>query len=203
MSRIPPALLTRRPHEDRPGQPVLEGIELTLGRVHELCGPARRTLAVMVAARTTGPVFWILPAWQKERLNPQGMVQFVDPARFTFVEAPRAEDLLWSAEECLRAGVVPLVVTDLPDPPGLTPVRRLHLAAEAGGEDGRMLPLGLLLTPGDGGAPGVESRWCMAPAHGPDTTEWSLSRTRARTAPVQDWQVVAGREGLRAVRMGG
>lgn len=202
MTRSPAPLLGRQPHEDRPGQPVLDGIELALGRVHEFCGPARRTFALMTAARMTGPVFWIVPSWEKDRLNPQGMVQFADPARFVFVTPRRAEDVLWSMEECLRAGAVPLVVADLPGPPALTPVRRLHLAAETGTGAGRGSPLGLLLTPGDGGAPGVESRWCMAPAHGHASQEWSLSRTRARTAPVQDWQVIAGARGLEARRMG-
>ncbi len=118
---------------------------------------------------TGGPVFWVLPDWTPPaRPHGPGMVRFLDPpGRVTFVHANRPEDILWTLEEVLRAGVVPpLVVGDLPGPPGLTPpVRRMHLAAEAGG--GEALG-GLILTPPEGAAQGgVESRWRMTPDHSP------------------------------------
>lgn len=191
-------LLKRRPHQDKQNQPVLDGIGLALNRVHEVCGPARRSFAMMIAARTQGPVFWVCPRWEIDRLNPQGMTEFIDPGRFVFVDAPRADDVLWVMEECLRSGGVPLVMADMTAPPALTPVRRLQLAAEAGASQGNGAVLGVLLTPEDGGAPGVESRWCMSPSHGHDLREWTLSRTRARTAPPQDWKVLVTPEGLRA-----
>ena len=157
------------------------------GRAHEICGPARRSLAVWIAGRMTGPVLWIAPAWEGARLHPGGLTRFADPARFLFVTPPRGEDLLWCAEEALRAGTAPLVVTELPEPPALTPVRRLHLAAERGAGSVDMPPLGLLLTPGDGGAQGVESRWHMAPAHDATTRRWRLERRRARALPPKGW----------------
>lgn len=175
--------------------PFLEELSLTLARTHEFCGNARRTLAMLVAAALDGPVIWIVPGWLPDRLNPEGMVQFVDPGRFLFVMPRRPEDVLWTTEEALRSGLVPLVVADLPAPPALTPVRRLHLAAETGATEGRVRPLGLLLTPGEGGARGVESRWQMMGAHAPGAPGWQLTRLRARTAPPRSWRVTPGRRG--------
>ncbi|MFU8776348.1 MAG: hypothetical protein ACNA7M_01580 [Roseovarius sp.] len=69
----------------------------------------------------------------------------------------RRGDLLWYMEEALRGGTVPLIIADLPEPPALTP--------------------------GDGGAPGVETRWHMAPAHALEANRWHL--IRRRVAPHQ------------------
>lgn len=183
-------LLSRASDRARPRLVLLDGIALALGRVHEACGPARRTLAMALAGRTTGPVIWIAPAWEVSAPHPEGMVRFADPGRFLFVTPTRGEDILWCAEESLRAGAVPLVIVDLPGLPGLTPVRRLHLAAEAGAEAAGAPPLGLLLTPGAGGARGVETRWHMTPAHGVEDEGWQLERRRARADPPARWRLV-------------
>ncbi|NNE82028.1 MAG: hypothetical protein HKN18_17300 [Silicimonas sp.] len=171
---------------------------LDRGRVHEACGSARRRLALMVAGALQGPIFWIRPSWMPVHLNPEGMVRLADPARLIFVTPKRPEDLLWTMEEVLRAGLAPLTVADLPEPPGLTAVRRLHLAAETGAAEGRCVPLGLLLTPGTGGAPGVETRWSLTPNHGENGHEaWVLDRLRARMQPEKTWQVTGGKGGPR------
>lgn len=187
------ALLSRTPHSGHPALPVLGEMTLTLARAHEFCGASRRTLALEVAAQRYGPVLWIMPAWQAEWLNGEGVCNRLDPGRLLILRAKRPEDLLWSAEEALRSGAIELVVADLPGPPGLTPVRRLHLAAEAGAETAaearRAPPLGLLLTPGKGGASGVESRWSLAPDHGAKHSAWRLERQRARNAPPARWQL--------------
>ncbi|MBC2837087.1 ImuA family protein [Paragemmobacter straminiformis] len=180
------------PRPKRASQPLAGGLELLRGRVHEGCGPARVVMAALLMGRSAGPVLWILPAWQGERLFPDGLAAFADPGRLVMVQARRVEDMLWAMEEGLRSGVTPLVVADLPEVPGLTPVRRLNLAAESGAEAAAAwrgpAPLGLLLTPGAGGAAGAESRWRMefAPA-GSALLEaaqcWRLERQRARGAP--------------------
>jgi protein ImuA len=202
------------------------GLALVRGRVHEVCGPSRRTFALVAArglgdagAGNAGPIIWIRPAWMAERLNPDGVRPVFDPRHIVFVTPTRPEDLLWSAEEALRSGAAPLVVADLTEAPALTPVRRLHLAAEAGSAAGRIAPVGLILTPGDGGAQGAETRWHIAPAHGarphgtpphgnpphgaphgsPETrhraetpvTAWALSLRRARALPPSSWVLAA------------
>lgn len=183
-------LLTRRSsHVNRPTIEVLSEMHLTPARAHELCGSARYTLAMLVAAATTGPVFWIAPAWGHNRLNPDGMIAMAGPERFTFFCPRQPIDLLWCLEEILRSGLVGLVIADLPALPGLTAVRRLHLAAETGTQEGDCAPLGLILTHGDGGAPGVESRWHMTHDHRHRQLQWTLSRRRARTLPPTEWQL--------------
>jgi protein ImuA len=167
------------------------GVGLARGRAHEATGPARVAFALMVAARLDGPVLWLQPGWAVERPMGDGVRGFVDPGRIVFGRAGAAADILWAAEEALRSGQVALVVAELPEPPELTPVRRLHLAAQAGAAQG-MAPLALLVTPNRGGAPGIESRWHLAPTPGwaeDGTPRWRLTRTLARMAPEQSWEM--------------
>ncbi len=187
-----PMSTTLLPRTSRPavkGAPFIGALTLTPMRVHEFCGNARQTLAMALIAAHEGPVFWIQPGWLPERLHGDGIRAFSDPGRISFITVRRPEDLLWCSEEALRSGAVPLVIADLPGPPPLTPVRRLHLACETGAMHRRLRPLGVLLTPGDGGAQGVESRWSLQADHHPARARWRLTRSRARTAPVKSWRV--------------
>jgi protein ImuA len=169
------------------------GVGLARGRAHEATGPARVAFALMVGARLEGPVLWLRPGWAVERPMGDGIRDFLDPGRIVFGRAGVAADILWAAEEALRSRAVPLVVAELPEPPELTPVRRLHLAAQAGAAHGPA-PLALLLTPAGAGAPGVESRWHLAPAPGwvSGAPRWRLTRALARVAPERSWEVRLG-----------
>jgi protein ImuA len=161
------------------------GVDLARARAHEATGPARQVFALFVAGAMTGPVLWLQSRWAAERLMGDGIRGFLDPGQLVFGEARTPQELLWAAEEALRTGLMPLVVVDLPEPPGLTPVRRLHLAAEAGAERGTA-PLALLLTPDRGGAPGTETRWRMAARPGwagDGKPRWELTRARSRMVP--------------------
>ena len=106
---------------------------LTLGRAHEATGPAALVFAALVAGRLSGPVLWARPARGAGALNPEGLAAFFDPSRLVVAHADRPIDILWTAEEALRSGAAPLVVAEVAEPPALTPLRRLQLAAEAGG----------------------------------------------------------------------
>lgn len=189
------ALLSRKPYSAPSGATMVGELCLAPARVHEFCGPARRTLAMMLARNMGGPVLWIQCDWDGDTLHGPGVREFVDPGRITFARPKRAEDVLWCMEEALRAGCVPLVVAELRQPPALTPVRRLHLAAETGAGRKACKPLGLLLTPGDGGAQGVETRWNLAPRHTGGQDGWMLQRRRARMAPPSAWPVRMGSKG--------
>jgi len=187
--------------------PVLvPGLDLAPGRAHELTGPARRVLALLIAAAATGPVLWLHPGWERERLAGDGLRAFLDPGRLVFAVGRAVPDLLWAAEEALRSGAVPLVVAELPAPPALTPVRRLHLAAGAGGAAGPgPAPRVLLLTPDPGGAAGVETRWRIAPAPGwarDGAPRWRLERLRARRAAPAAWEMTRARDGITLVPAG-
>ena len=191
------ALLSRRPH--RPAPEVTLGdaeIALRLGRVHELCGPARHTLALALAAQVEGPVVWLGAQAQAETLCADALADWINPAEILFVEAEKRDMLLWAMEEALRDGHAPVVIADLAAPPAMVPIRRLHLAAEAGCGAGVCRPLALLLTPEEGGAPGIETRWALHPAHHEGRDHWNIQRLRARMAPPRDWLMTRTSSGL-------
>lgn len=182
--------------------PVAQLLTLVPGRAHEFCGPSRRVLALWTMAKT--PTIWVRLRWGSDRLYPQGISQWADPSALIFVNAPRPSEVLACAEDALRSGACGLVVLDLMDPPALTPLRRLHLACAEGlgrrqTRDPNASLRALVLTPGMGGAAGVESRWHMAPCpprdaplSDPVQQAWTLQRLRARMAPPASWHVNAG-----------
>jgi protein ImuA len=176
---------------DLAADPLVLTPELVLARAraHEIAGAARIAFALLVAARLSGPVFWLQSPWTGDRLMGDGVRAILDPGRLLIGRGRSPRELQWCAEEALRTGLVPLVVMELAEPPALTPVRRLHLAAEEGARF-RAAPLVLLLTPGDGGAAGVESRWRVDPVPGwarQGGPRWRLTRLRARMAPERTW----------------
>ena len=173
---------------DRPALVVAGPLAFRPGRVHEGCGRARRVLAAMLAGAAGGPVIWAQPAWDRDRLYPPGLAAFCDPGRIVIARVRSPAEALWVMEETLRSGAAALAVAELAEPPGLTPVRRLHLAAEAGGSRAP----GLLLTPEQGGALGVESRWRLDPAPGGG---WHAHRLRARMAPEMQLHLARDAEG--------
>lgn len=157
--------------------------EMTLapGRVHEVEGPGRRAFALWQAARRPGPVVWILPAHAPERPLPAGLPRGL-AERLLLVPARGETELLWAAEEALRAPAVALVAAEPERPLGLTAGRRLQLAAGAGGATGLMLIHG-----GAGGAT-AETRWRCAPLPAEvDSTlhRWSLIKNKKGT--LGDW----------------
>ncbi|TYO85398.1 ImuA family protein [Oceanicella actignis] len=188
-----------------PARPALRlgaGAELPLARAHELCGAARMIFAAILAgalegAGDRGPILWVRAPRSGARLNPDGLAAFFDPSRLVIAAPRRDEDVFWALEEALRSGACRLAVAEAPGrAPGLTQVRRLHLAAEAGAEAaaarGAPPPLGVMLTQGAGGAAGVETRWragfAPSAADGADRApRWRIELARARLAPPRAW----------------
>ena len=116
--------------------------------------PARRPRALAAAA------------WAGERPLGDGIRAFLDPARLVFAPARKPAEALWAAEEALRTGRGaagggrPRRAAGADRRPPAAPRRRGRRLR------GGAAPLALLLTPGSGGAPGIETRWHLAPAPG-------------------------------------
>ncbi len=190
-------------------------LQLSHGRAHEFCGPARHVLALWALAGmgAQGAHLWIRPRWSADRLNPQGLGDWLAADSLILLDAANDIEMLACAEEALRSGAVASATLDLRTPPALTPLRRLHLAAEAGLSRRRSQQRGagllaLVLTSGDGGTAGVESRWqlapCPAPACGAEKGAlqlfWQLRRLRARMTPPAAWQVACMGTGALRIR---
>lgn len=156
--------------------------QLRNGRIHEVCGSARHSLAAAVCGMAAGAIMWIDESGQTEQVLPSGFLPYFNPSRSIFVHAPTTLDLLWMAEECLRSKTTPTVIAHLSQPLNFTQGRRLQLAAEAGKS------LGLFLVPKGMGSNVAETRWRCTPYFDEsDSTlqHWQLIKNKSGT--ISNW----------------
>jgi protein ImuA len=185
------------------------GPSLAFGRAHEVTGPARRAFAALAAGRLAGPVLWIFGGRHPGRLDPGGLGGFLDPSRLVTVRCRHGAEALWAAEEALRSGAAPFVALEPAEPPGLTPVRRLQLAAEAGAASAPAPPLCLIHTASGGAAAAVETRWRAAPAPGwaadprpgGGPARWRFELLRDKAGPPGAWEAEAQTPGGAGARV--
>ena len=120
-------------------------------------------------------------------LYPPGLARFgLDASSFLFIDGRREDDVLWALEEGLRSGSLALAVGALSSI-GLTPARRLSLAARDGATP-------LLLLTGARSAPSAATatRWRIDPAasgahpfdpRAPGLPRLAVRLERCRSAP--------------------
>lgn len=130
-----------------------DGIMLRRGRVHEVLGESAPVFAMAVAARPQGTVVWAGLHRDLAVLCPDGMADFIDPARLLLVEGRTRQDILWAGEQALRHQGIASVILSLTRGPTLTESRRLQLAAEESGA------LGLVLISERAHSSAAETRW--------------------------------------------
>ncbi len=162
--------------EIRLAQPV----RLARGRVHEVMGDSADIFALAAAARAVGPVLWIGLKRDVDTLAPTGLQRFVDPARLILVSGGDRSELLWAAEQALRARSAPCVILELRDGPDLRESRRLQIAAEESGA------IGIVLVQGRARTSAAETRWRCDAAAGDG---WGWLCTKSKRGPPGAWRV--------------
>jgi len=159
-----------------------ESVSLALGRVHEVSGDSADMFAVLAASKLSGPIIWIGLSKDIGSLAPTALQDFIDPARVILTEGISRSEVLWAAEQALRATCVKCVVIELSRGPNLRESRRLQIAAEEGGG------IGLILIQGRVHTSACETRWqCEASIAGENAWTWSL--TKNRKGELGAWQV--------------
>lgn len=149
---------------------LAQPVGLARGRVHEVLGDGGDAFALMAAACTAGPVLWIGLARDIECLAPTGLQRFLDPARFVVVVGGDRDELLWAAEQALRARSAPCVILELKDGPDLKESRRFQIAAEDSGA------IGIVLIQRRAQTSAAETRWqCDAAG---DAWEWRCTKSK-------------------------
>jgi protein ImuA len=200
---------------------LLGAAGLELGGVHEialgLTAPGQSLASVAASARlfalsllvrrlralrscsshsgSTARVLWCAPSadlGEGGQLYAPGLVRMgLDPGQFIFVTPSRASDVLWAMEEGLRSKALAAVVGQIDDV-GLTPARRLALAAAAA-----HTPCLLVANARAGPVAAVATRWRVGPMRSgsvPGRWRMSIGLERCRARPVGSGSVVFAAE---------
>ena len=161
-----------------------QGATLRCGRVHEILGDGADVFAVLAAARHGRDVVWIGLGRDIAPLCPTGMAAYADPGRFLIIEAVSRGEILWAADQALRAEGGFCVIVDISDGGlSLRESRRLQLAAEQGGG------LGLVLIRGQARTSAAQTRWLCQAVTGPAPAQ------RSAQIPVWRWTCLKGKNG--------
>ncbi|WP_276122719.1 ImuA family protein [Pararhizobium qamdonense] len=191
------------------GVPAIDGTlpdgGLALNSTHEFAGggagtvmPAAPTLFVAgIAARTKGPVLWIL---EKNDIYAPALTQAgLHHNRVIYVECNSPEDVLTSAEDALRHGGLGAVILEVPKL-DMTASRRLQLVAEKSGTPGLIIRKWRRLENArDFGNPTASlTKWRISPlpsaplpVPGVGQHRWLVELMRARQGTGADWEIEA------------
>jgi protein ImuA len=170
----------------------LPNLFLKRGKIHQITGSARFTLALIIGRVIKEGITWIRQENSDEIIYPDGFVDWVTPTKLLFINAQREKESLWVMEEFLKSGVSSLVLCQLKKLPQYINLRRLVLHAKTvtGETEGLILPTGIILSDFQYPINGVESRWNIEPCSGSMTfslknnffveEKWSLTCNKSR-----------------------
>lgn len=177
---------------------VLPWSGLPLARLHQIAiadGAGLGFAAGLLGLLARGqPVLWCRRRTAEGPYLP-GLAAFgLTPDRVLMAEADRAREVLWAMEEGLRCSGLGAILGEIDDLPPAA-VRRLQLAAEAGGV------AGLVVTPARIATAGATTRWKVAaapsappPWGGLGAPTWQVALERCRGALPHSW-VLEWRDG--------
>lgn len=183
----------------------LPGGGLALGALHEVAGggngaihgAAAALFAAGILARTHGAVLWCIS--RRDLFAPALAQAGLHPDRVIYAEAGSEKAILACFEEGLRHGGLAGVVAEVAKL-GMTPSRRLQLAAEASGTIGIAIRRWRRQTEAmDFGQPTASTtRWRVTalpssplPAPGVGRPRWQVELIRARAGESADFEVEA------------
>lgn len=133
-----------------------DDVKLWRGRIHEVTGTSSDMFAILAAARQDSDIVWIGLKRDILTLCPTGLEAFVNVERLLLIEAVSRGELLWAADQALRANGKFCIILDMADAMSLKESRRLQLAAEQGGG------LGLIILRGPANTSAAQTRWHCA-----------------------------------------
>lgn len=176
-------------HEVKPvaGGPVAGAMAANLSFALRLA--VRRLREIEASPAHPPRILWCAPAASSHEtglLHGPGLARLgLDPSSLIIVETARQQDVLWAMEEGLRCGSLALVAGILKEV-GLTPARRLSLAAEQ-----HRTPCLLMTHPRAPATGATATRWRVGPARSgvhafdpraPGDVRFSVTLERCRTA---------------------
>ena len=159
-----------------------EGVQLRRGRTHEVTGAGADMFAVLAAAAHGQNLLWIGLHRDIVTLNPVGLQTHLQVDQMILVEAVSRGELLWAADQALRAPGGFCVILDMPDTLSLKESRRLQLAAEQGGG------IGVILLRGPANTTAAQTRWACQPVCAEQTT-WDWTCLKGKNGETGRWRM--------------